>query len=255
MKKITLLFLATLILFSCSSDDPLTDNGGNSKPQRRIAKIEKLYSENSYNYSSTEIFTYDNQGRWIRSDYSANDNYLNVNHISTLSYSGNTIRYSGDNFEEDVFELKNNIIVSRGDNPRLDDYHYSNNYLTQIGIGTYANFEYTNGNLTKVIEGKGESHEDIYNIAYTDYPDKMGFCAYEVSYNDTAIEVNPANILYQFGYFGKKSKNLIESIDSTWGDKIYYSYEFDNQGYVTKIIERYVYQGKTETTTYKIYYE
>ncbi|MDU1905166.1 MAG: DUF4595 domain-containing protein [Dysgonomonas sp.] len=244
MKKLISIILSVLVLYSCSSDDPLTDTGGNSKPQRRITKIER---SNIYG-NRTETFSYDSQGRWIGYKRIYSDGEVLT---ETLSYSGNTIIYSGDNFSTVTFELKNNVIVSRSkkNNNGSTPYLYSNGYWMKIGED-YGDFEYTNGNLTKVIEGGA-----IYNITYTDYPDKMGFCPYEVSYNDTAIGNNPANILYQFGYFGKKSKNLIESVSSTWGDKMNYSYKFDNEGYVTEIVEKETYQGITETTTYKIFYE
>lgn len=254
MKTITLTFLSVLILLlnSCSSDDPLTDdNGGNSKPQRRITKIETI----STYRNTTETFSYDKQGRWIEHIEKWNNDYNNSMRVYTLTYSENVITYSGKYIENeyqadydiDTFELKNNIIISRNNKT---PYHYSNGYWVQIGE-SYGDFEYTNGNLTKVIEGKGESGEKTYIITYTDYPDKMGFCPYETSYNDTAIGVNPANILYQFGYFGKKSKNLIKSINNSTS----YSYKFDNEGYVTEIVEKETYQGTTDITTYKIYYE
>ncbi len=250
MKKITTLILSVFIIYSCSSEDPLTDTGGNSKPQRRITKIE---TTGTYR-NRTETFSYDNKGRWIDHKEKWNDDYNNSMRVYTLTYSENVITYAGKYIENeyqadydiDTFELKNNIIVSRNNKT---PYRYSDGYWVQIGEN-YADFEYSNGNLTKVIEGGA-----IYNITYTDYPDKMGFCPYEVSYNDTAIGNNPVNILYQFGYFGKKSKNLIESVSSTWGDKMNYSYKFDNEGYVTEIVEKETYQGITETTTYKIYYE
>jgi len=253
MRKITFLLFTVFILFSCSSDDPITDNGSSSKPQRRIAKIETFHESSSWMYHATEIFTYDSQGRWIRSEYNRTDGDSNYGYTNILSYSENTIIFKEveSSTNEKIFKVNKNLIVSREDAKwhDIDEYHYSNGYLTRIGEdkdNPYAKFEYTNGNLTKVDEGL----EGISTITYTDYPDKMGFSTYSASYNDGAVELTLNNILYQFGYFGTKSKNLIKSINTTS-----YSYKFDSEGYVTEVVEVYIYQGKTETSTYKIYYE
>jgi len=250
MKKFTFTLLTVLLigLYSCSSDDPLTDTGGNSNTsQRKITKIEKLNQQGTI--FSTEILTYDSQGRWIKSEETA-DNQVKA---KTISYSANTITFR-DNYynEETIFGLKNNLIVSRGDES-YDSYHYSNGYLSRIGTGSYADFEYSNGNLSKVVEDDGDSY---YNITYTDYPDKIGINIFEPSYNDGDLEVRPNNPLYQFGYFGKKSNNLIKTVKGRYyngnTDTFTYSYSFDSEGYVTEMIAQ---GGYPSYIKYIFYYE
>jgi len=249
MKTITLTLLTVLFigLYSCSSDEPF-DNGGNSNPpERKITKIEKLNQQGTI--FSTEILTYDNQGRWIKSE-ETEDNEVKT---KTVSYSANTITFR-DNYynEETVFELKNNLIVSRGESQDIDKYQYSNSYLSRIGTGGYADFEYSNGNLTKVVEDDGESY---YNITYTDYPDKIGINIFEPDYNDGDLEVRPNNPLYQFGYLGKKSNNLIKTIKGRYyngnTETFNYSYSFDTEGYVTEMIAQ---GGYPSYIKYKFYY-
>jgi len=249
MKKITFtLLIALLVGFnSCSSDDPINNGGNPNSTQRKITKIEKLNQQGTV--FSTEIFTYDSQGRWIKSEETS-DNQVKT---KTLSYSANSISFR-DNYynEETTFELNKNIIISRGDKT-YDKYHYSNGYLSRIGTGGYADFTYSNGNLIKVVEDDGDSY---YDITYTDYPDKLGINIFEPNYNDGDLDVRPNNPLYQFGYFGKKSNNLIKTIKGKYyngnTDTYNYSYNFDNEGYVTEMIMQ---GGYPSYIKYKFYYE
>lgn len=239
---------------ACSNDE---EDNNIAYPDRRVSKIE--YSYNNSTSHDTEYFTYDNQGRWIKSEHTHYyyDNYNNAHtltHTITLSYSNNSITYNaieysnGDELEdkEDVtFKIDNNLITSRGDNSELDKYRYSNGYLSGIGFN-YADFEYSNGNLVKVVE------HDIYTITYTEYEDKIGFSTFDVNYNDGSVALTLNNPLYQFGYFGKKSKNLIEAIKINNETYLQYIYEFDSDGYVVDVLER---RWGSVYRTYKIYYE
>ena len=251
MKKI-LLFVCLALLMgfsSCSSDD---DNGDlPQNPSKKLSKIE-VYDDNG-DLLYIETFSYDNQDRWIKSElelqrwYTNDPEYKPEKRIRTLSYTNNSIKYSDDGYTE-IFTLKNNLIVSRHEEGSTDiyNYQYSNGYLTKIGED-YADFEYTNGNLTKSKEYRN------YTISYTNIPDKLGINIFEPSFNDGSINVYPDNPLYQFGYYGNRSKNLIESIKSNYSSMDGYScsYTLDKNGYVTEM-EKSRNGGGYET--YKFYY-
>lgn len=251
MKKI-LLFVCSALLIgfsSCSSDD---DNGDSPlTPSKKLSKIE-VYDDNGELYEVQNL-TYDNQGRWIKTEYierlyGIDPSNRPENNIRTLTYSDNTIKYSGDGYTE-IFTLKNNLIVSRQEEGSTDiyNYQYSNGYLTKIGQD-YADFEYTDGNLTKSKEYRN------YTITYTNIPDKLGFSIFEPSFNDGAIDVYPDNPLYQFGYYGNRSKNLIESIKSNYSTMDGYScsYILDKDGYVSEMEKR---RNGGGYSTYKFYYQ
>lgn len=236
-------------LNACSDDD-----GGSDIPQtpsKKLVKIE-VYDDNN-DLSYVETFTYDNQGRWIRSERDLKQ-WLGEKpdmRVRTLTYSDNNILYSDSykNYNE-VFEIDNNKIKSRyreGNEEDVYTYHYSDSYLVKIGED-YADFEYTAGNLTKY-NGYWK-----YEITYTNIPDKLGLNVFEPSYTNEYIQVYPNNPLYQSGYTGKRSKNLIKTIKSNYssldGDYTY-SYKLDKDGYVTEMVENDSYRDNT----YKFYYE
>lgn len=255
MKKIFALVCSALLIgfSSCSSDDEM-DNSLQF-PSKKLTKIE-VYDDNK-ELALIETFTYDNQGRWIKSEYdlkqwnSTDPSYEPEIRTETLTYSNDKIIFTDAIYaDKEVFTVKDNRIVSRyttGYEEDVDTYHYSNGYLVKIGED-YADFEYTNGNLTKSKEYQ------TYTITYTNIPDKLGFSIFEASYNDGAINVYPNNPLYQFGYFGKRSKNLIESINSNYSplDGYSYSYELDKDGYVSEMKKRRTSGGYE---TYKFFYQ
>jgi len=146
MKKITLLLLTIFILFSCSSDDPIDSGGSIELPQRKVIKVENIYSVDNRLYTITTLFSYNQDGRWIEEK----DISLNKEDVYPISYSGNKINCYGSSFT-----LNNNLIEYRSDNTA---HIYSNGYLAKIGK---VDFEYTNGNLTKIIDG---SDSETYNI-------------------------------------------------------------------------------------------
>lgn len=118
-----------------------------------------------------------------------------------------------------------------------------------------ANFYWEDGNLVKIYDvGSifGNSNT-LSEIKYTSKKDNLGLnvlekpfsigggAAYEANYT----HVEPLDIFYQLGYYGKKSKNLISEINITeelrYPDNrvnhynVSYTYEFDKDGYVTEI--------------------
>lgn len=240
-------------LYSCSSDDK---EDAIELPSKKLSKVES-YGDDGTLWDE-ETFSYDAQGRWIKSvtesktwtSDGSDPNYKPDPVVQTLSYSGDKITYSFLGYDKytEEFTLKNNRLYSRDDEYI---YHYENGYLMRIS-DDYANFSYSDGNLVKIIEEDGESE---YTITYTDDIDKLGINIFEASYNDGDVDIRYNNPLYQFGYFGKKSKNLISTIKSRYNngktDTMYCSYKFDSEGYVTEMIVR---GGNWNYKKYKFYY-
>lgn len=239
-KSLIYLYAIILCVFNACSSDDISDPA-----DKKISRIESILNNGSE--SSTEYFSYDNQGRWIKSELKKS--YNNYIHTKTLSYSGNTITYDdGWGYDIITFKINNNRITSRGDNSELDNYKYSNGYLVAIGTD-YAEFQYSGENLVNVTE------YNTYSITYTEYEDKVGFNIFDVDYNDGGVKACFNNSLYQFGCFGKKSKNLIKSIKMNDKTILEYNYELNNDGYVTEVTEIDTSNSTPYYATYKIYYE
>lgn len=249
MNKILLFICSALLvgLGSCSDNDSedntgITTGGGYSR--KTLSRIE-VYDYKD-NLKSKETYLYDNKGRWIGSDLSSYYTPDSEEHLSrkTVLYSDNQIKLKlqddlTNSYTRDYrYEVKDNLIIYWEEVGYEDGgyaYVYSDGYLTEK---QGSHYEYSNGNLVE-IAGKYNPHD----ISYTDIPNKTGFG-----------ELNSLNPLYIDGYFGKSSKNLIESTYSRSGGNNYYSYILDKDGYVTEMVQDYELYPKS-LLKYKIYYK
>jgi len=246
MKKLVLFLCSALIIGfnSCNSDEPLVDDGGNPIPtQRKITKIEIVGYDGIL--KSTATFNYNNKGQWIAYQLVRNNEDNDLREKFSISYIQNTIivkndipdRFSEDNISRTMTLNNKGQIITNTD--IYDSYTYNNDYLIGMTLDgrDYVSFEYSNGNLIKCKEGNY-----TYNITYTDIEDKIGLNIIPFDYNDGDCKMSPNNPLYQFGFFGKKSKNLIKSVSNG----LKYTYKLDQEGYVTEI--------DIPNIIYKIYY-
>lgn len=117
-----------------------------------------------------------------------------------------------------------------------------------------AKFYWEDGNLVKIhdVGSVFGSMNTLTEIKYTSKEDKLGLNVLEkpfsigvgAAHDANYTHIEPLNIFYQLGYYGKKSKNLISEINITeeviYQNKVNhynvsYTYEFDKDGYVTEI--------------------
>ncbi|WP_101689416.1 DUF4595 domain-containing protein [Dysgonomonas massiliensis] len=239
MKYLLALFTVVMLFTACSDDE---DNSNIGYPSKTLKQVD-IFNEEDHLIKSIYLY-YNDKGQWIKSKYEEYEETYIYTYNTTLSYTDDKILYTSTSEHWDggtvEFAIKENRIITATRFGDVDYYTYSDGYLSQIGSSdkVYDRFEYTNGNLTRSFN----VDEGSLNLKYTNTPDRLGINIIGY-YTDT---FDPASPLYQFGYFGKRSKNLIKSIGKT-----NYSYTLDNEGYVTEIKIEY---GSGAIRIYKLYY-
>lgn len=236
-----------MVFVSCSDDD---DNG-TPFGGKQISKITKLDANGEVS-SYYNNFNYSKEGRVIGYHWEDNETKLDV----TYSYEKDKItrkeiekEFNYTDHIEAIYHLNNKgIVISETGDYKTATYHYDNsNQLLFIeskdGDDDYS-FEWSNGNITKQV--------------YT-YETK------NFTYNSNAlknfginhlIEDTPDNILWMYGYFGAKNKNLMASTQEDSNSPYFNEYEFDGDGNVTTMKEYRTENGtktleKTVTVEYK----
>ena len=224
MKKNLLLALPLMVMCfaSCEKDN---GNDGNT--------VQKLVKEISWiedDYSVVRTYEYDSQNRIIKMVETWDEGETEMSEI-TVEYDGNTITeserwQSGGNgvwnsdvtkyyLDNDGYVIKREYIYE-GKVSSSTIYEYENGYLkTAKGSMTYE-YEWQNGDIVR---------ENSRKIQYLDNEDKMN-----IDFLNYSIGVSTTGIKFQ----GTCSKHLMSGYgnDSQWNNR---TYEFDTEGYPTKI--------------------
>lgn len=232
-----LMALAVSVNFAaCGSDDDDDDDG--SVNGSRIVSITTTWTDDE----DVEVrrFDYDNAGRIIKVtyDYSYADE---DNDYTTYEYSDSKIietEYEDDDVFSNEYTLTDGKITSckkqrimSGKTYTMGEEYYEyddNNYMTQArsinqnGISTsQSTYYWEDGNLVAITQ-KNNSYAMTVNYTYTDINASAG-------YNTPDIGYDGEHVLYNQGYFGTKSKNLIKSEGSD-------EYNYEMKG--NKVIRR-----------------
>lgn len=260
---------AAVILSSCSKDDK--NDSSPDKAKKRIVRV--IYKDNSKTPSSQDIsYQYDKEGKLIKTV----DIYNGSPSTETFSYSANKIA----SILIDTKNITYNIDYLLDSNGRITQYSQEGDETSYSETYTYdnngyvqsvqpqdddycLNFLWGNGNLMNV-SGKGKKWEFVYNS--DPCPSNIDITSW--------LSFWPFWPEARFVMFnrGKISKNLLSSVkwigyESPVSDKIFrigecsYQYEFDSDGYPSKITGNCNRKYKDEifsekyTTTYEIFYE
>ena len=225
MKKILLLALPVMVMCfaSCEKDK---GNDGNS--------VQKLIKEISWiedGYSVVRTYEYDTQNRVIKLIETWDEGETEM-YETTVAYDGNTIIESSkwkegangvwNNDASTKFYLDNNGYVIKceyiddGEVSSSTTYEYENGYLKTAKGSMIEKYEWQNGDIVRC---------DSREIQYLDNEDKMNIDC--LNYSAT---ISDAGIKFQ----GTCSKHLMSGYgnDSQWNNR---TYEFDSEGYPTKI--------------------
>jgi hypothetical protein len=222
-------------LVSCSKDD----DGGGFKGTKKLVTV-------TYNDGSYHKFKYDSQGRIIE----CNGSYVwwNRDVKYTFEYFPDKIivlrraKYYTDTYIDTdtyTYKLEDGVIVS---SYYVDDhlgvceevYSYDKDkqlikiQRTEGQSFSYETFTWAGGNITTTYHSY-ESYPATYS--YSDIPNRF------IGIADEDID---EEILLHWGYLGKTPKNLVSKIEQTNSSPNVenYIYEFDSEGYVTKVIIR-----------------
>ena len=225
MKKILLLALPLMVMCfaSCEKDK---GNDGNS--------VQKLIKEISWiedGYSVVRTYEYDTKGRIIKMIETWDEGETEMSE-STVEYEGNTVTESfkwkegptdvWNNEGKDIYYLDNNGYVIKyesiyeGEISSSVTYEYENGYLKREVGSMTEEYEWQNGDIVRDSNRK---------IQYLENEDKMNvnFLNYSADISGTGIK-----------FPGTCSKHLMSGYgnDSQWNNR---TYEFDSEGYPTKI--------------------
>lgn len=241
-----LVAFAAMVFVSCSDDDDdnVTPFGG-----KQISKI--TYTDNDDGEIESYTYDYDKQGRIISESavYSQHESDL-----TTYTYETNKITekiinaYSGNtHIWQTVYTLdsKGRIISSINEREETNIYSYDDKgQLIKISGEDNIRFTWENGNLTKV-EWNGYTTKYTYN---RNENKNIGINYFS--------ENMPNNILFNYGYFGAKNKNLMASTQEDSDSPYTNEYEFDKNGNVTTMKEYRIENGtKTLKTTVIVEYK
>ena len=226
MKKILLFALPLWVMCfaSCEKEKGNDDVNSGQKLIKEISWIED-------GYSVVRTYEYDTKGRIIKMIEMWDEGETEL--IETaVEYDGNTVIESSkwkagtngvwSNEGRDIYYLDNDGYVIKcesiyeGEVSYSETYEYENGYLKTVKGSMTEEYEWQNGDIVR---------EDSRKIQYLDNEDKMNvdFLNYSASISDSGIK-----------FQGTCSKHLMSGYgnDSQWNNR---TYEFDSEGYPTKI--------------------
>jgi hypothetical protein len=211
-----------------------------------------------------------------------------VKHVNTIIYNLNSegliistgAETSQDYINDELVEPISNIVHSGS-----DTYTYTNGYLASCDYETRneshfedgsknifesdgtRTFNWTEGNLTSIVDICTQT------TTYGNEEPRSMQTEYITTYHYSA-KVNPAkvnldistmidggyDVLGALNFFGKRSANLIDNYVNTHGDgnngsPHSYTWETDEDGYVTKCVEEYEDSYSSEKSTYTVSYK
>ncbi len=242
-----MLALSCVLLPSCSNDDgDASDNGG----QASIKHLISVKITNEYGNHTISNINYDNKNRIVSYTEKSNED----SEIHSFNYNDNgSITYMRDGKIETTFKSEDGLIkiVDYGES-ELYFLEYNQKKLSSISYQYTGeehrryNYTWSNNNILEIELKAGIHYYEYasYHYEYTSYPCITPIIYYFAS-NSKGTPYRPLSgdgeaMLYAYGYFGDiPTPNLVEKSRSNYDDYTHdsyeFSYEFDDDGYVTKM--------------------
>lgn len=257
MKTFRLIEMALVAVFmcvnfaSCSSDDDPTEEKDENEVVVSGKKISKIVTKTEDD-TETVTFKYDNQGRVteVIEAYEEKDG----NYIYTFKFTwGDDVVKVNENYDNGfytdsyILTLKNGLVQS-SDNNETFTYNSSNRFIKGQGEWSTTTAIWDGDKLVSVTEGD----MDEATLTYGGNSCKKGYFPFIGSIIDFTCD-------YLFiahpEIAGMRTTQLPTSVTWNYGyeeEKSTLSYEFDKEGYISKIIgkETDSDDGSTETYTY-----
>lgn len=245
MKKLFLMLAVCGLALNTAcdkNDDPKTDPvNPNPTPEEPAGPKARLVSFNSGGWD-TYVYTYDGEGKVVKIDRNNGERTWDV------TYSGNTITMSG--YSEMTMTVGDNGYVSYLKDGYNDEFYYT--YDANGYVASIKKFDELKGN-TIIKDGNctgwsrfkdGEEEFKIHTFL-----DTKNLAGIHTGY----MEYGAGRWMVELGWFGKANANIVDT--NQWasyeGDdtkKSFMSYEYDDNGFVTK--ETKTYGGKDEVYTF-----
>lgn len=246
MKKHLFLLIISMVAFAaCSKDD-----GEKSGPS--VKKV--------VDFSDLE---YDSQGRLIKSRtypeivYGTNEIRVKVkNDMDTYCY---TFHLNADGLVDSYKANYNDFDTGREMIPETSLKYDDTDHLIVAGSDTYT---WSDGNIVKIRVSTNTPSDIVFKYSQEEY---IGEVAEYIGNPAFRYSLDWCSFLADYGYFGKRCKNLCIQRDDFLADtetpsaaatQYKWEYTFDESGYVTKVSRTYMhysngYQGDPKTTTIK----
>ena len=238
---------------ACSDDDePNGGNGGGSGSGDATKRLTRIYVQAEWDTNNETVFQYDSEGRVTEMDitydhHSSGDTWTDY---YTYSYNGNEVTvdvdYAGDGpeyreQESSTYALNDNGYVTNGvkttNSGREIQYtfNYTNDYLVSAAI--IQENENTSDNISNQIISDGLILPDEWDtIEYTDISNKANFFFhYSGEYDIFDFSTFEYGELYFANLAGKAPIYLPQKVKDRSGNEYNYSYELDDEGYVTEM--------------------
>ena len=227
---------------SCSEEEP---DGGDSSNEKKLTKLASADSHYSF------TFTYDDKGRLSKvteiSDYSDEESYL---------WGDNAIKC-----ESFTITLENGL--AQHENGGREEYVYTYNQSDRLLECNDMEFMWDGDKLVSVteVEMPNSDYETTTEIRFT-YEEtcRKGYNPYITG----MLSIGSSKYLY-IGHpelLGLRTKQLPKSVTSTRTNRYNtssettnFSYEFDKEGYISKMKIEEIYEGESSTNTVTLTWE
>lgn len=249
--KLALAVLVCTGFVACSSDDETTNpNGGVISGKKITMLVQEEYNQNGYTNTETYILDYDVDGKLFVVFYNgvSGMNGLNYTYESTHEYTWSNDAIYTDGEIKGGYVLKNNLIQKVND-PHGETFTYNNSkrlanwkeYGGSIETTYTTSLTWEGDKLISMTHKLGNTIREKETITY-------GGCC-NAGYNPLIAKLAYGGVLFYAHpeLLGLRSAQLPISI-TTESDEIWsetgtrnYEYEFDEAGYITKIV------GKVES--------
>ncbi len=264
-KALFLVATAVLTLVSCgkSDDNPTPDNPNNPTPDnptppkttevKRIKEVKITYLKRDYVPSSTEDSP--------RYQYTVKNSSVTYMYDEQGRISKETVKEEGKPEEEITFEYPQGKIVAKFGNQTREDvlnskgYYkgYDNDFVYdakgQLIESRRGKYTWTEGNISQLLRIRVENGEtETITTTMTYYPNENK--NKWLLFSDESGDIISKYISFLKGEMllpiGVPTKNLIKSMTKEFSDLEFgytssnttaFSYNYDNDGYVTKIVE------------------
>ena len=263
MKTFRLVGMAILAMImcvnfvSCKDDEPDGGENGNLK-EKKLVKIEEQYSD----YTESYTYKYDKDNRLSSLLYKYGESEDDMSE-TIFEYLSNSIEEKEDDYLDVkyIYDTNINNRISKMEKPYgmngdvLLSYDENFNLIETKSTSEedyYYKLTWNNDNIVKLISDRG-----LYDITYTNNENKNLSFALLAGIEDFMLDSPLFYVHPELG--GIKTKNLVEKItynensETTSYSKTYsYSYEFDKDGYVTRIK---IIESDGDESGFKLYWE
>ena len=239
---------------SCSSDDDPTEEkeeGGVVVSGKKLVKIVGTSKDSSD--SETYTFKYDNKGRLIE----ATESYLEGSYKDTETYTftwgDDAIKViaKGSDYTDNYTLILKNGLVQNDENDNVFTYNSSNRIVKCSSGDNYGDGEFSviwDSDKLVSISMENEDATLTYGTSC-----KKGYFPFFATI--LANDADAALFMAHPEIAGMRTNQLPTKL--TWTDKYgsetsTFTYEFDKEGYISKIVGEEIFDGSTETYTYTL---